>query len=296
MIMVENVSKKYGNNKEALSKVSFSLYENEIAAIVGPNGAGKSTLLRILAEINSATEGQVVKGKEARVGAVFDGNGLYLQMTAYENMSFFYRLNKNNALNKEQETIDDLLRRVGLFEARNGRVKNFSKGMARKLAIARALLTDPDILLMDEPFDGLDITSHAFLVDFLRRWVKEKRHMLFFSSHNMADVEMLCDRVLLLQNGKLKNNISMIDLNKKITDRYRIVVRGTDKDLSWLSEEVQEESLPENGKIELLTDKGIEEANRILSELVKHNLIIAEFSPIYKSMEEIYLSEVGCKE
>ncbi len=291
MLKAINISKKYKNNKEALSKVSFELHANEIVAIVGPNGAGKSTLLRIAAGINSSSEGGVVREEGIRLGAVFDGNGLYSQLTAYENLSFFYRLNKNNLLEKEVEKIDGLLMNMELSEVKNQKVKEFSKGMARKLAIARALLTNPDILLMDEPFDGLDIASHAFLVSFLRNWVKEKKHAVIFTSHNMSDVELLCDRVLMLKKGQLLNNLSMFDLNNKVTSQYKITVEENVGD--WRLLLGNQTYFNQVGEKTIILENGLKDANQILEILVNRKLTICEFMPVYKSMEDIYLSEVG---
>lgn len=291
MLKAENISKTYGNKKEALSKVSFDIRRNEITAIVGPNGAGKSTLLRILAGVNSQTQGQVHLEEGVRVGAVFDGNGLYLQLTAYENMSFFYRLNKQNPPENETETICGLLKSMDLYEVRNDRVKEYSKGMARKLAIARALLTNPDILLMDEPFDGLDITSHAFLGAFLKTWVKDRNHSVVFSSHNMADVEKLCDRVLMIKKGHLMNNLSMVDLNKKVTDRYKIVVREKIEDFPAILGSY--EKCEQSGDSSIISESGVGTANLVLDTLKRKGYTIMEFSPVYNSLEDIYLAEVG---
>lgn len=296
MIRVENVGKTY-KKKEALSEVSFEIHANEIIALVGPNGAGKSTLLRILSDVSKPSFGKVIKDGALKMGTVFDYNGLYLKMTAYENLSFFYRLNLENSLDKEEELIEYNLNKMGLLRDANRQVRGFSKGMARKLAISRALLTNPDILILDEPFDGIDIQSHAFLKQFLKDWLKngEDKKAVVFSSHNMADVEDLCDRMLLIKKGHLKKNLSMIDFKDRMTSQYKISF--------FLEEDTQRaEGALKAGQIQvksgsqersLIVNGEIRDMNAALRILVDQGIIIMEASPVFDRLEDVYIAEMG---
>lgn len=275
MIQAEKISKKY-KQKTALSEVSFQVQENEIVGLVGPNGAGKSTLLRILTGVSHPSSGQVTKKENLRMGAVFDYNGLYSRFTGYENMRFFYRLNPDNPREREGERIEEILERMGLSGDAHRQVRGYSKGMARKLAISRALLTSPDVLVLDEPFDGLDISSHAFLMQFLKEWAKEKGRTVIFSSHNMADVEDLCDRVLMIKKGMLQNNLSMYDLKNQVAEQYRILL--------------EKEGEP------ILVKGGLEEMNRLLHEFLDQGLRVREVGPVFRRMEDVYLMEMGEEE
>lgn len=275
MIQAEKISKKY-KQKTALSEVSFRVRENEIMGLVGSNGAGKSTLLRILTGVNHPSSGKVVRKEDLRMGAVFDYNGLYSRFTGYENMRFFYRLNPDNPREREDERIKEILERMGLSGDAHRQVRGYSKGMARKLAISRALLTSPDLLVLDEPFDGLDVSSHAFLMQFLKEWAREKGRTVIFSSHNMADVEDLCDRVLMIKKGMLQNNLSMYDLKNQVAEQYRILL--------------DKEGEP------ILVKGGIEEMNRLLHEFLDRGLCVREAGPVFRRMEDVYLMEMGEEE
>lgn len=301
MIRAEGIGKKY-KKKNALSEASFEIHENEIVALVGPNGAGKSTLLRILADVNAPTFGTIRKKENLKMGAVFDFNGLYSKMTAYENLSFFYQLNQENPLEVERERIESMLTEMGLQADANRPVKGFSKGMARKLAISRALLSDPDLLLLDEPFDGIDIQSHAYLMQFLRNWVKKgtdtKGKTVIFSSHNMSDIEDLCDRVLLIKKGHLKNNLSMIDLKDRLAKQYKIVLPSAE-DLKNAERVLAEKKCPFSGNketCEVFINGELNVMNESLKVLLEGGIPVTEASPMFDKLEDIYLAEMGDEE
>lgn len=298
MVKVESICKKYGN-KVALSEVSFQIDRNKIIGVVGPNGAGKSTLLRILTGVNDPSSGKVVKEESIIVGVVFDYNGLYTKFTAYENMSFFYRLNRNNSLADERKNIEEALEAMGLMDDMNRKVQEYSKGMARKLAIARALLMKPDFLVLDEPFDGLDIPSHAFLIRFFKNWVKEEKHTIIFTSHNMSDVEDLCDSVLMIKKGVLQNNLSMFDLNNKTPERYRVVIEHTYNE-NEINEMIGACSARANIEKEIVFKDNtlfiyanLEKMNVFLHNLLDKGILLKEVRPEDLDLEEVYLSEFG---
>ncbi|MCR5719806.1 MAG: ABC transporter ATP-binding protein [Lachnospiraceae bacterium] len=292
MIKAEKIVKKY-KGKVALNNVSFEIGRNEAIAVVGPNGAGKSTLLRILSGINTPSSGSITREEGLRLGGVFDYNGLYPNMTGYENMQFFYRMNHTGDQEGEKKSIEELLEKLELLDDAGRYVKGYSKGMARKLAIARALLPNPDILLLDEPFDGLDIKSHAFLMDFLKDWVRIEKRSVIITSHSMADVEELCDRVLILKNGCVKNNSLMYDLNDRVATQYRFEfvneadVKTGFEIIGKLHHGVT--GLKYDGADSIVFSGSSMLMNKAFVELVKNGLEVKEAGPLYKRLEEVYL-------
>lgn len=289
MITVEEVTKKY-KNKTALSKVSFQLKENQILGLVGPNGAGKSTIMRIISDVNHTTSGRVIRGKDISVSVVFDYNGLYPQMTALENLLFYYRLHKK-ADAGDQAIVEDTLKKLDLLEEKDNKVKTFSKGMLRKLAIARAIITDPNILILDEPFDGLDVESHAYVIEFLKKWVEKNKKAVIFSSHNMADVENICTNIVIINKGEIKINSTMEKLKNDKCNRIKIIFakKYPEQEIADILNDAGLTDYLYSGN-ELSFESGLENANLLAAEFMGKQYMIRELIPEQNSLEDIYMS------
>lgn len=289
MITVEEVTKKY-KNKTALSKVSFQLKENQILGLVGPNGAGKSTIMRIISDVNHTTSGRVIRGKDISVSVVFDYNGLYPQMTALENLLFYYRLHKK-AEAGDQAIVEDTLQKLDLLEEKDNKVKTFSKGMLRKLAIARAIITDPNILILDEPFDGLDVESHAYVIEFLKKWVEKNKKAVIFSSHNMADVENICTNIVIINKGEIKINSTMEKLKNDKCNRIKIIFakKYPEQEIADILKDAGLTDYLYSGN-ELSFESGLQNANLLAAEFMGKQYMIRELIPEHNSLEDIYMS------
>ncbi|MBF2467077.1 ABC transporter ATP-binding protein [Listeria welshimeri] len=215
MIDVVNVTKKFQDRKKsttAVDHVSFQVGKGRIVGLVGENGAGKTTILRSIATLVSQDEGTIsVAGydtlKQAEevknhIGVLFGGEtGLYDRLTARENLLYFgglYGLPKHTLKNR----IDDLSQRFGMRKELDRTVGGFSRGMRQKVAIARAVIHDPEVILFDEPTTGLDITSANVFRDFTRQLQKEGKTIIF-SSHIMDEVRSLSDDLILMHQGQL---------------------------------------------------------------------------------------------
>ncbi|MBC1972333.1 ATP-binding cassette domain-containing protein [Listeria welshimeri] len=215
MIDVVNVTKKFQDRKKsttAVDHVSFHVGKGRIVGLVGENGAGKTTILRSIATLVSQGEGTIsVAGydtlKQAEevknhIGVLFGGEtGLYDRLTARENLLYFgglYGLPKHTLKNR----IDDLSQRFGMRKELDRTVGGFSRGMRQKVAIARAVIHDPEVILFDEPTTGLDITSANVFRDFTRQLQKEGKTIIF-SSHIMDEVRSLSDDLILMHQGQL---------------------------------------------------------------------------------------------
>ena len=219
MVQVEEIVKHFGSI-QAVRGVSFACPAGTVFGLLGPNGAGKTTLLRLLATILRPTQGRaVLAGHELvsaaeqvrRVIGVLPTNaGLYGRLTARENLRYFgvlYGLG-GSAL---EARITELLGRLSMSDAEDRRAEGFSSGMRQKVALARALLHDPPILLLDEPTEGLDVPT-ARTVYRLIEELRDAGKCLILSTHRMAEAERLCSRIGIIAGGKMRAIGTMPDL------------------------------------------------------------------------------------
>ena len=213
MIEIDNVAKAFGRRRDvhAVDSVSFAAADGEITGLLGPNGAGKTTLLRLLAPLMIPDSGSahvdgsdVVRDRYAvrrRIGVLSDARGLYPRLTARENIRYFGAL-QGLAGRRLDSRIDELIAALSISDIAERRVHGFSQGERMKVAIARALVHDPQTILLDEPTNGLDIMSIRALRDLLRT-LEAQGKCLLFSSHVMQEVSALCRRIVILGRGKV---------------------------------------------------------------------------------------------
>lgn len=208
-VIVENLVKCYGRFT-ALKGISFSVNEGEVFGLIGPNGAGKTTTLRIIATLLKPTSGTVkVYGfdvvKDANkvkslIGYLPEEAGLYERLTGYENLLFFAKLYARDKRELD-EIVEYGIKIANLGDRIHDKVKSYSKGMKRRLTLARTLMVKPKLAILDEPTVGLDVYAAVNLRNTIKRYVRETGNTVLFSSHNMLEVEYLCDRVALINNG-----------------------------------------------------------------------------------------------
>ncbi|MEO8303476.1 MAG: ATP-binding cassette domain-containing protein [Betaproteobacteria bacterium] len=213
MIEVANVVKAFGRRREvhAVNGVAFTASDGEITGLLGPNGAGKTTLLRVISTLMVPDSGtatvdghDVVRDRYAvrrRIGVLSDARGLYPRLTARENIRYYGALHglAGEAL---EARIDELIRALSIGDIADRRAHGFSQGERMKVAIARALVHDPQTILLDEPTNGLDIMSIRSLRDLLRD-LRAQGKCLLFSSHVMQEVTALCQRIVILGGGRV---------------------------------------------------------------------------------------------
>ena len=239
MIEVQSVSKRFGAFT-ALHDVSFRVEAGEVYGLLGENGAGKTTLMRLMATILRPTQGDihiagysVTKEPESvrrQIGILFGGDvGLYSRLTARENIAYFGSL---YGLGKEEiaARIERLSRMFEMEPFLDRRVGPFSRGMRQKVAIARTLVHDPAVILLDEPTTGLDVTS-ANLFRRMIRVLQEEGKTILFSSHNMSEINKLCKRIALVHQGRLHFAGSVEALRKQygiddLDELFMTVVEG----------------------------------------------------------------------
>ncbi len=219
MIEVHRLIKRFGP-KVVLRGLEFQVQAGEFVALLGPNGAGKTTLLRILSSLSRPTLGQVrIAGYELphqaaavrqRLGVVSHLPLLYGDLTAEENLAFYGRM---YGVARISERISEVLEMVGLAPRRRDLVRTFSRGMQQRLAIGRAVLHDPEVLLLDEPHTGLDQDACAMLDDVLRQ-VAARGRTVVMTSHDLARAADLAGRFDVLSRGMIQSSVSAADLPK----------------------------------------------------------------------------------
>ncbi len=227
MIQVRKLVKRFGL-KSVLRGLDFEVREGEFVALLGPNGAGKTTFLRILSSLSRPSMGEVrvagfslphqAAAVRSRLGVVTHQPLLYGDLTAEENLRFYGRM---YAVNDLTHRIDLVLELVGLSSRRRDLVRTFSRGMQQRLAIGRAILHDPDVMLFDEPHTGLDQDACDMLDNVLRE-VAARGRTVVMTSHDLARVEMLATRFDVLSRGVISASASRGDLGaKNLLDFYR---------------------------------------------------------------------------
>ena len=231
MIEVKKLVKRFGL-KTVLRGLDFEVQPGEFVALLGPNGAGKTTFLRILASLSSPSMGQVniagynlpkqAAAVRARLGVVSHLPLLYNDLTAEENLLFYARM---YGIQNSGERITEVLEMVGLKKRRLDLVRTFSRGMQQRLAIGRAVLHDPDVMLFDEPYTGLDQDASSMLDEVLQTVAQQGRTVVM-TSHDLARTEDLATRFDILSRGVISASKQRSDLGKKnLLDFYKQAIK-----------------------------------------------------------------------
>ena len=230
MIKAENLVKRYGSNY-ALNDVSFEIGEGEIVGLLGPNGAGKSTAMNILTGYLSSTSGEVyINGvnilddpiaAKKNIGFLPEQPPLYPEMTVTEYLNFVYEL-KGCELDRAAH-LDEIMSVTKLTEVKDRLIRNLSKGNKQRVGIAQALIGDPKVVIFDEPTVGLDPKQIIAVRNLLRTLAK--RHTVVLSTHILAEVQAVCERVIIINKGKIIADERTEDIVKTIEDGYRYRVK-----------------------------------------------------------------------
>ncbi len=213
VLRVNNVSKK-AKDFQILNKVSFELGSGEITGLIGPNGAGKTSIMKILVGLTRNYTGEVDLSGVRDIGCMIETPNFYPYNTGYQNLMYFAGL---NGVGKKK--VAELLELLGLKGAANKNVKAYSLGMRQRLGIAQALLKDPDVLVLDEPTNGLDPEGIHEVREYIRKIADEKNITVLISSHLLGELEKMCDRAIIIKKGEIIQfmDFSSDSKEKKIT-------------------------------------------------------------------------------
>lgn len=281
-----NLCKSFGK-KQILKNVSFSIAEGDILAFIGPNGSGKTTTIKLILGLQKIDSGTVlINGKDitqdfeeaiSKVGAIVENPDSYMYLTGWQNL----RLIADYYENISDDDINELVKYVGLESRINDLVSKYSLGMRQRLGIARALLNKPNILILDEPTNGLDPEGIKDLRVLLKRLASDGMGILI-SSHNLAELESFCNKVCIIDNGKiiessevttLKNNENIVVF--KVSDTTSIDI----KDIFDVN------------KTSFKVSASKEDVAKIIKKLVKDNIDIYEVKNEELTLEEAFLKK-----
>ncbi|GGI16017.1 ABC transporter ATP-binding protein [Gottfriedia solisilvae] len=224
VLKVENVSKII-KGKVLVDQISFEVNEGEVFGFLGPNGAGKTTTIRMLVGLISPTKGKIeVAGYQVKthfkkameeIGCIVENPELYGYLTGWENLVQFARMLQIT----DELKINEVVKLVKLDERIHEKVRNYSLGMKQRLGIAQALLGDPKLLILDEPTNGLDPAGIRELREFIHMLVKQHNISVFISSHLLSEIEMICDRVGIINKGKMVRVSTVKELVEEAAER-----------------------------------------------------------------------------
>ncbi|MBC7642515.1 MAG: ABC transporter ATP-binding protein [Flavobacterium sp.] len=290
ILSIKNLNKVYNKYVHAVNNVSLEIVKGNVYGILGPNGSGKSTTLGIVLNVVNKTSGEyswfggIMQTHEAlkKVGAIIERPNFYPYMTARENLELVCKI-KNINYSKVQEKLE----LVGLLERENSKFSTFSLGMKQRLAIASALLNDPEILILDEPTNGLDPQGIHQIRDIIKL-IASKGTTILLASHLLDEVEKVCSHVLVLQKGKIlysgtvsgmTNNEDFFELSSNDNENLKKVLL-----LNPSVEKVQED----NAKVLVFLKSPIEssEMNKYLFE---NNIVLTYLVQRKHSLEEQFL-------
>ncbi len=302
MIKVSGLTKDYGARR-AINNLKFDAQQGEIVGFLGPNGAGKTTTMRILTGYMPPTDGEaIVAGYDVveeslevrrRVGYLPETVPLYTDMIVFDYLKFMGELRRIPNLDARVEEVLDM---VGLIDRADGYIGNLSKGMRQRVGLAQALLHRPEVLILDEPTIGLDPGQVVEVRELIREIGKERTVLL--STHILNEAQNICDRVLIINKGKIVAEDTTENLQARLIGAERAIlrVRGESDDLAKTIRAikgVQAVETKEDGAVEFEFASGKDMRPEVAKQVIKSGYDLLELRPIGMSLEEIFLELTG---
>ena len=301
MVQIKNVTKKIGK-KVIIDGLTFDVRCGEVFGFLGPNGAGKTTTIKMLLGLMSITEGEMyIDGLDiekdfekaiAKVGGIIENPDLYKYLTGYQNLIHFWRMYPDI----KKERIDEVIKIVGLEKRIHDKIKTYSLGMRQRLGVAQALINSPKLLVLDEPTNGLDPAGIHELRNHLRTLAREENIAVIVSSHLLSEMELMCDRVGILQNGKL---VRIQDMKEMLEDEVESVialaVTPIEKAKTYL-ESLSSKYKPRINDKEIEIIENIDNVPDLVEKLVGQGIKIYGVRKVQQSLEEKFLEMTGGNE
>lgn len=295
ILKCENLNKVI-KKKQILDNVSFELNAGEILGFIGPNGAGKTTTIKLVLGLQSITSGKVeingfdveknfVKAIE-KVGAIVENPDFYMYLSGRKNLELIANMYKN----VDNKRIDEVVKLVGLENRINDKVSKYSLGMRQRLGIAQAILNKPNLLILDEPTNGLDPEGIKDLREFLVKLAKEENMAIFISSHNLSELESFCTKICIIKNGKVIETATMEALKSETGAQgevYEVEIDNTEA-IKDYKEDIE---IVDNNNFKVIISK--ENVPGFIEKLIEDNIKVYEFKEEKISLEDAFLKKTG---
>lgn len=305
MIEVKNITKKYGS-VVAVNNISFKINEGEIIGLLGPNGAGKSTTMNMITGYIEPTEGDIIiegyniskkpKKAKAQIGYMPEGVPLYSELTVKEFITYMAELKKVDKKTRK-EKVEKIIEQTGLKSVEKKLTRNLSRGYKQRVSMAGALVGEPKILILDEPTVGLDPKQ----ITEIRALIKElgKTHTIILSSHILSEVSQICNKVIIINKGKIIAVDTPENLEKKVSNDNRIYVTVEDKEnkMDTIKEKILEikaiKLIKENEdgtkQYVLESEKDVDLRKIVFNEFAKEDITIFEMKKPDTTLEDAFM-------
>ena len=292
ILEIKNVSKYFGKAK-VVDNLSFEVKPGEILGFLGPNGAGKTTTIKMILGLLSIDEGSIsINGYDVKkdfekameyIGGIVENPDLYGYMTAVENLKLHAKIRGIN-----YSEVYKTLEMVGLQKSMNQKVSKFSLGMKQRAGLALSLLHSPKILILDEPTNGLDPVGIKDLRDILKNLAKTKNIAVLVSSHILSEMELMCDRVVVINEGKFvkTQELGEDELNSDIEKKYEIKTKAIDKAEKVLKEKLNKEGIISDGKLFAILKPS--EVSKVIKTFVYEDIDVDGINECENSLENIF--------
>ena len=312
MIEVKNVTKKYGNNT-AVDNITFEVKDGEVVGFLGPNGAGKSTTMNMITGFIEPTSGKIIvdgyniskKPKKAKrqIGYMPEGVPLYTDLTVKEFVTYMAEL-KGVPKKERKEKVEKALEDTGLIDVKNKLTRNLSRGYKQRVSMAGALVSNPKVIILDEPTVGLDPKQ----VTEIRALIKNlgKEHTVILSSHILSEVSQICNRVIIINKGKIIAIDTPENLEKKVVRDNTVYVTVEDPENKMDSvkdklENVQEIKLIEENedktkKYKITADDGVDLRKNIFDTFAKEEITIFEMKKSDVTLEDAFMQLINSQD
>ncbi|MFK2824474.1 ABC transporter ATP-binding protein [Bacillus sp. B190/17] len=293
LVELKNVSKTI-KGKKIIDSLSFTVQKGEVFGFLGPNGAGKTTTIRMIVGLMKLTDGDIFicghsiqkdfEKAVSQIGAIVENPEMYKFLSGYENLQQYARMQKGVT----KARIDEVIQLVGLGGRIHDKVKTYSLGMRQRLGIAQSLLHNPRVLILDEPTNGLDPAGIKEIRQYIRDLAEKEGMAVIVSSHLLSEMEMMCDRIGIIQKGQLINVQSVHDWIDDGREMYSIEVNHVERAAKLMTASFPDALVKIAGEC-LSVEADKEQIPELISLLVSKNLKIYEVKQLSKTLEERFL-------
>lgn len=295
VIETKNLTKKYGSST-VVDNINLHVPKGKIYGLLGRNGAGKTTTMKMMLKLIKVTKGNInLFGEDFRnnnlykkIGSIIETPGFYQNLTARDNLNILAKLHGNISKKEVQEALEV----VGLHTEEKKTFSNFSLGMKQRLGIAAAIMHNPELLILDEPINGLDPIGISEIRSFLLRLSHEKGVTIFISSHVLSEIEQIADVIGVMINGKLVEEVNILELQDKLKRYIEITVSDTklaEKVLKY-NFSIKNYSIIDNTIYIYDSTKSISDINR---SLVQNDISVTKLNPCKETLEAYFENLIG---